>query len=391
MRRIAAALGIGLAMLSAPALSADETALNAYLESVRAEYGLPAVAAAVVSAGEITEAGAVGVRALGRDTPVTIDDRFHIGSDTKAMTATLAGMMVEEGKLRWDSTVGEVLGDRVPGMNPALAAVTLEQLLSHSSGIPSDTPEMVDLYFNANAFDYNLTDLRLRAIDAWKENAPVVPEGSPFQYSNFGYIIAGTMIETVAGESWEELIRERVFEPLGLTTAGFGPQTTTGRLDAPAGHLVAEDGTVVPILWGPAEDSPPMVGPAGTVHMSVLDFAKWAGWNAGAGHRPPALVSPETLAVIQSPHVRTPVMTNPRPGTPTEGEYGLGWGIGLYDWAARPLLNHNGSNQRAIAKILVDTQADFAVVAVTNLGGPKAEAAAAAIIQHIYEEYGPKE
>jgi CubicO group peptidase (beta-lactamase class C family) len=108
---------------------------------VRAKYALPALAAAVVKNGEVIARSAVGVRALGTDVAVTDDDRFHLGSDIKAMTATLVGMMVDEGKLRWTSTIGEVLGAKVSGMNPALAAVTLEQLLSHTGGIPTDNED----------------------------------------------------------------------------------------------------------------------------------------------------------------------------------------------------------------------------------------------------------
>ena len=157
------------ALFALPALAgAQMRTLDAELEPVRAKHGLPALAAAVVKGGAIIAAGAVGVRAHGTDVKVTIDDRFHLGSDTKAMTATLAAMLVEEGKLRWDSTIGEVLGDEVPGINPKLAAVTLEQLLSHSSGIPSDTPDILALYFNTDAFEYNLRPLRLRMLAAWK-------------------------------------------------------------------------------------------------------------------------------------------------------------------------------------------------------------------------------
>lgn len=390
MKRIALALGLALTA-AAPAAAQEDPALDTYLESVRAEFGLPAIVAAVVDAGDITEAGAAGVRMIGRDEKVTIDDRFHIGSDTKAMTATLAGMMVEEGKLRWDSTIGEVLGDKVPGINPTLAAVTIEQLLSHSSGIPFDNEQIAALYFSTDGFEYPLPELRLRALDAWKDQVPVIPEASPFQYSNLGYIIAGAMIETVAGEDWEALIRERIFDPLGMTTAGLGPQATTGLYDAAIGHRVQEDGSLKPFPWGAAADSPPMVGPAGTAHMSVLDFARWAGWNAGGGRRGPALVSPETLARIQEPHVTTPALPNPPPGTPAQGQYALGWGVVKYDWSPRPLLNHNGSNQMMLAKILVDTQADFAVVVMTNAGGKDAESGAAAVVRHLYETYGPKE
>lgn len=391
MGRIAAALGLAFALAAPAAWAQEDPALDSYLETVRTEFGVPAIVAAVVSQGEIIEAGAAGVRALGRDETVTIDDRFHLGSDTKAMTATLAGMMIEEGKLRWDSTIGEVLGETVQGINPTLAAVTIEQLLSHSSGIPFDNAEIAALYFSPAAYEDTLPALRLQALDAWKDNVPVIPEVSPFQYSNLGYIIAGSMIETVAGESWEELIQERIFAPLDLTTAGLGAQATTGLYDAAIGHLLMDDGTLKPLPWGTAAESPPMVGPAGTAHMSILDFARWAAWNAGEGSRGPALVSPETLARIHRSHVVTPPIPNPVPGTPTQGEYALGWGIAKYDWSTRPLLNHNGSNGRMIAKILVDTEADFAIVVMTNAGGKQSEASAGAVIRHLYETYGPKE
>ena len=133
-------LAAGVLVLTSQA-QAENGQLDAYLETVRAKYALPALAAAVVKNGEVIARSAVGVRALGTDVAVTDDDRFHLGSDTKAMTATLVGMMVDEGKLRWTSTIGEVLGAKVSGINPALAAVTLEQLLSHTGGIPTDNED----------------------------------------------------------------------------------------------------------------------------------------------------------------------------------------------------------------------------------------------------------
>jgi CubicO group peptidase (beta-lactamase class C family) len=102
--------------LPAPAWTQTQS-LDAQIEPVRVKYGLPALAAAVVKKGEIVATGAVGVRVYGTNIRVTIDDRFHLGSDTKAMTATLAGILVDDGKLRWTSTIGELLGADVPDMN----------------------------------------------------------------------------------------------------------------------------------------------------------------------------------------------------------------------------------------------------------------------------------
>ena len=364
--------------------------LDDYLETVRAEYQLPALAAAVVRNGEIVAAGAVGTRVLGRDIPVTLGDRFHIGSDTKAMTATIAGALVEEGLIAWDSTIGGVLGTKIADLDPELAAVTLEQLLSHSSGIPSDDPEMIEIYMSNAAFDLNIPDTRLHAIDRWKHNTPQVPDVSPFQYSNFGYLIAGAMLEEISGVPWERLIQERVFEPLELHTAGLGPQASTGNYDAAIGHMLDQSGKATPMLWGPAADVPPVLGPAGSGHMSILDFAKWAGWNAGEGTRQPAIVSPETLADIHRPRVHTPPRPNPIPGTPAEGEYALGWGVVSYEWADRPLLSHNGSNSMNLAKILVDVKDDLGIVVATNFPGREADMAASEVEQRLYEQFGGK-
>ena len=323
LRVVALVLAGAALALPAPAWTQAQS-LDAQIEPVRVKYGLPALAAAVVKKGEIVAAGAVGVRVHGTNMGVTIDDRFHLGSDTKAMTATLAGILVDDGKLRWSSTIGEVLGADVPGMNQKLATITLEQLLSHSSGIPSDTKDMAAAYFNTDAFDYNLAALRLRALAAWRHNEPKEPQGSPFQYANFGYIIAGAMIEKAAGVPWEQLIVEKIFAPLGLRTAGLGAQATPGKLDAPVGHQIDEQGKITPMLWGVAADAPPMLGPAGTAHMSILDFAHWAGWNSGQGRRGPAIVTSQTLKLIHAPHVKTPRIENPRPGTPQTGEYAFG-------------------------------------------------------------------
>lgn len=379
--------GVVLVGLSAPAVQAQQADISNYLESVRAANDLPALAAAVVQDGTVIAAGAVGTRVYGSKSLVTVNDRFHLGSNTKSMTATLAGMMVDEGRLSWASTIGKILGDDVPGMSASLASATLEQLLSHSSGIPSDNDEMMSLYFNENIFDYNERELRLRTLDAWKHHELIQPEGSPFQYSNFGYMIAGAMLEKVTGLAWEQLMYSRIYSPLGLDTARVGAQATYGLIDAPVGHQIQPDGSIVPMLWGPAADIPPVIAPAGNANMSILDYAKWAGWNAGLGKRGPALVTSETLKYIQAIHVQTPVRDNTPTGTPDTGGYGLGWGTVAFDWADKPLLTHNGSNSMNLARLVVDTNQDLGVVVLTNFPGQDANIAVGAVMQHLYQQY----
>jgi CubicO group peptidase (beta-lactamase class C family) len=137
------------------------------------------------------------------------------------------------------------------------------------------------------------------------------------------YVLAGAMLERVGKKTWEELITERIFLPLGPRSAGLGPQATLGKIDAPLGHLMS-DGKTKAFLAGPNGDNPLIIGPAGTAHMSVLDFARWAGWNAGRGKRGPTLVQPETMQKLQTPVVQMPKKHDGAPGTPTRGKYARG-------------------------------------------------------------------
>jgi CubicO group peptidase (beta-lactamase class C family) len=198
------------------------------------------------------------------------------------------------------------------------------------------------------------------------------------------------MIEKAAGETWERLMFARIFGPLGLRTAGLGPQASFGTYDAPVGHQIDEQGKVTPMPWGPAADGPPLLGPAGIAHMSILDFATWAGWNAGEGRRGPAIVTADTLKRIHRPHVATPRLDNPPPGTPQTGNYALGWGVVKFDWTAKPVLLHNGSNSMNLAKIFVDTESDLGIVVKTNFPGQKAEAATVEVLEQLYAQYRPR-
>lgn len=376
--------GPGRAGAAEPASLAD--VLRPYLET----HGLPALGAAVVREGAVVASGVVGLRRVGRSLPVSADDRVHIGSCGKAMTALLAGMLVEAGHLRWDSSLGELFPDLAATMQPAAKAVTLEQLLSHTSGMPEDNAAFIEIMTRSFAQDaLNLDELRHWFVREWTALPLEAEPGSRFAYSNAGYTIAGAMLERAAQASWEELMVDRLFEPLGLRSAGFGPQATLGRTDAAVGHAVREDGSLKPILGGPGADNPAVVGPAGVVHLSVGDFATWAGWHAGAGRRGPRLVSPETLRRLHAKVIDMPPRPGAAPGTPSRGSYGLGWGFVSYPFASGPILQHGGSNTLNLAQIVVEPEKDFAFVLMTNVGGARATAAFRGLTETFYTTYSP--
>ena len=367
-----------------------EASLDAVLRPNLSRYDLPAIAAAIVTRGEIVAAGAVGTRRAGTTNPVSVEDRFHIGSDTKAMTSLLAAMLVEAGKLSWSTTVSEVFPELTSTMDQALKAATLEQLLSHTSGIPSDTDAHDKLIQQSFTLEKrNLDELRYWVIQQLVSLPLQSKPGTQFAYANMGYMLAGAMLERITGRTWEELIVERVFEPLGLKSAGLGPQSTLGRVDAPLGHEARDGQPPKPLLAGPGGDNPEVMGPAGTAHMSVIDFARWAGWNASSGTRAPALVKPETLRKLHTPIVEIPPKPDAPPGTPSAGSYGFGWLTMKVPLSREPFLFHGGSNQMNLADVLIQPKYDFAIVAMTNIGGRRADEALKALAGQLYKSFAP--
>jgi CubicO group peptidase (beta-lactamase class C family) len=355
------------------------------LEPYLKEFGLPALAAAVFKEGVVISSGAVGTRRAGQEIPVTIEDRFHLGSDSKAFTSLLAGQFVEAGKLHWDSTLAEVFPELKDKMDAEFAKITLEQLLSHSSGL-ADGPAFLDLINHSYLQEGNMDEVRYWMV---KEIAPKPLDhvrGNKFDYSNLGYIIAGAILERLGGKTWEELVTERIIEPLGLKSAGFGPQASLGKMDAPLGHLLM-DGKPKAMLAGPNGDNPLILGPAGTMHMSVLDFAKWVAWHAAEGKRPPALVSTEIVKKLHNPVIGTGVRKDAPPGTPQTGKYALGWGEVTEDWAPEPVVTHTGSNTMNLALAMFWPERDFGFVIMTNIAGTAADEALRKLAAELYKGF----
>ncbi|WP_034292392.1 serine hydrolase [Herbaspirillum sp. RV1423] len=377
---------LGMAQTAAPVamVSLDQT-LTPYL----IQYKLPALAAAVVQNGRIVGAGAVGTRKVGSGIPVTVNDRFHIGSDTKAFTATLAGILVDRGAMAWTTTVGEVFPELAPKMDPGFRSITIRELLSHTSGIPADNAEFMDVLAKSVFEEGNLDDLRYWAVQQWMSKPLQAQPGQRFAYSNMGYTIAGAMIERVARKSWEELINEWIFDPMELKTAGLGSQAQIGRVDAALGHVMVGEDTAKAFMAGPGDDNPQIIGPAGLAHMSVLDFARWAGWNAGEGKRGPDLLKPGTLKLLHAAVIDMPSVQNPAPGTPAAGKYALGWVVVKMDWAPQPLVFHGGSNQKNLAHIWFSAEKDFAMVVVTNIASSGANDALFAVAEKLYKQFAP--
>ena len=364
--------------------------INDILKPYLKRYKLPALAAAVIKDGTVIAAGAVGTRKLGSRIDVTINDRFHIGSDTKAITALLAAIMVEKGKLKWTSTLSDIFPELSDKMDKNMRTVTLEQLLSHTSGMPSDDEKFVELMLKTFELeDKNLDEIRYWMVSNLVKKPLKNKPGSTFAYSNMGYVTVGAMIEKVTGRTWEELVTEKIFNPLGLETAGFGPQASVGKIDAPVGHIVV-DGKTKALTAGPCADNPIMIGPAGTVHMSILDFAKWATYNISEGKKGPKLVSKRSFQKLHKPIIEMELKKKAAPGTPSHGQYALGWAKVKFDWSKLPLLHHAGSNTKNLAYITLSPEENFGMVLMTNIGNDNAQEAFLTLQEKLYKKYCKK-
>ncbi len=341
-------------------LRADEPQnISSRLEHIRERHGVPAIAAAAVAEGEIVAIGTAGTRIAGGDVPVTLSDQWHLGSCTKSMTASLAGMLVEEGWLAWDTTVGEIFPDLSDTTRKVWRDVTLEQLLLHRAGAPHDPPK--ELWKIAKERQGTPTEQRLNFIQGILANEPEEPPGTHWIYSDSGYAIVGAMLERVTGESWEDMLRKRLFVPLDLKSAGFGEPATPGKIDQPWGHR-GEEPPFKPIPPGPAADNPPAIGPAATVHMSITDFARYAAWHVAGERGTGTLLTPETFKKLHS-------------APPGAHRYAMGWVPMKRKWAGGTALMHNGENEMFYAVMWLGPSQDTCFVATCNADGPAAEEA----------------
>lgn len=301
---------------------------------------IPAMATVVIQGGEIVAEGVAGVRKYGDITPVTIDDQFILGSCGKAFTATLIAILVEQGKLDWNTTLAEYFPEMADRMLPRYRDVTLLHLLSHHAGLPVEkeipihyeeysTPPVIEQRYEYT--EYHLCIPPGPGIDELPE------PGTSFLYSNVGYVIAGSIAEQATGESWEGLVTSLIFEPLGMTTARFcynqGKGDNGGQ---PWQHTIDDSDPLTPV---PIEYSyemfPMVVGPAGMIQMSVRDWAKFVIMHTEGEDGGSDLLKPETFKFLHTP----PFGTNNTLGT----VYALGW-YSINDPAVstEPIYHHAG-------------------------------------------------
>jgi CubicO group peptidase (beta-lactamase class C family) len=332
----------GEAVAAAPAVVRG--AMAEEVTKALAASGLPALGAAWAR-GQSGAVSVAGIRAQRASAPVTDTDRWHVGSITKSMTGTMLARLVKQGKLSWDTTVETVFGQTIPSIHADLKTVTLHELVTGKSGIASSLPIMEFL-----GFPRHETDARASR-QAWAskalQRAPQVAPRTTFLYPNSGFVIAGAMAEAVTGQSWEALMQAEVFAPLGLSSAGFGPPDSAAN---PSGHRRSLMGGLVALRSGEdGADNPVAMGPAGIVHMTLADLARFGRHHAegAAGRGDRGYLDHAAWQFLHTP--------------PDGGDYA----VGLVRRADGRLW-HNGSNTMWYGELLIDPMTGAAACAVAN-------------------------
>lgn len=336
------------------------------LEWARASQLLPAMGIVFVQGGQIVEQAVVGRRSETLNVPVTVSDRWHLGSLTKAMTSTLAAELVEQSVITWDTTALDVWPELSASIHPGFRNVTLRQLLSHTSGMVRDS--------DWSGAEDSASGTPMQKRRAWAgrilSQAPAGPTGQHL-YSNVGYVVAGAMLETRTGAPWETLLTQHVFAPLGMNATGYGAPGTVGRSDEPWGHWQRTSG-LDPVPPGPGADNAQAVGPAGTVHSTFVDYGRFMAAHIAGARGIPGIVTAASFAELHTPHAG----------------YALGWGVATeLSTVGGPGLDHRGSNLRWFALVWLSPSNDAGMLVVTNAGGPRAEAAVVALDRVFRERF----
>ena len=376
--RAAAGAGAILLLAVAGAAPSRDDAITAKLEEFRAAAKIPALGAALVTTDGAVGEWVTGVRANGHPEKVERDDVWHLGSCTKSMTATLIALLVESGKLDWGTPLEKLLPECATTMDPQYKSVTLELLLKHRAGVPNDASKdgLWTSFRDAERHE-SPTEQRARMAKTILSWPPVHAPATDYLYSNFGVSIAGHVAEVATGKPYEQLMRELLFDPLGMKSAGFGAPGHSGAdgprreggggsIDTPRGHTA--DGTE--IEPGEFADNPPAIGPGGRAYASLADWAKYIAVQL-RGAKGDVKIGAITLHRATFERLQAPFEG---PGD----KYAAGWVVLQRDWAGGDgkALMHTGSNTLWYSVAWLGLDAGIAVLATTNQFTPAAQKAA---------------
>ena len=346
-----------VAFAFAPAAAAQQglEGLDAEIEQMIGDWGIPGAAVVVIQDDEVTFAQGFGVRELGGTDPVDEHTIFAIGSASKAFTAAAIAMLVDEGKVSWDDPIV----DRVPIFQLSDPYITrdlrVRDLMSHNSGL-----------LRGDRLWYASGRTREEVLEQVRHQPVTFPLRSTFQYNNTTWIAAGKVIENAAVMSWDDFLASRIFRPLGMTRSTTSVEELDRLDNVATPHHPSLDGTVTAIPYRNIDNA----GPAGSINSSALQTAQWVRLQLGLGeYEGERLISEEAIG-----ETHTSQMLIPNAGTwgmiwPESDflTYGLGWFLSSYRDIT--MISHGGNIDGMTAYVGFVPRRGYGMVILANLSG----------------------
>jgi CubicO group peptidase (beta-lactamase class C family) len=355
---------------------------------LKATPEIPGIGAAIIRDGKLVALGVAGVRSKDAPTPVSPTDHWHLGSCTKAFTATLAAILVEDGVISFDTTLAQSFPELAPSMSPHWPGMTLAQLCSNSAGVPGDmrADGLWSRLWNHSGPE---SLARWHALETMAAKPTDAPPGTKHIYSNAGFTFAGLMLERATGRPYDALIAEHLFKPLGIADPVWGVAGADAKQDPNAPETSwGHSRTGKPIAPARSADNPPAISPAGRVSLSLEDWARFVNLHL-AGHRaafpPTAPADAPTDTPKNSPALGLRPATFATLHTPApvgNKDYAFGWvvqplpGLGTTLW-------HNGSNTTWYAFMRFAPDHNAAAIVAVNISSPGATKAVGQLVEDL--------
>lgn len=338
-------------LLAAPPEVSLES-LDAYYEKALNDWNLPGMAIGIVKDGELIFSKGYGVLEVGRRGAPDENTLFAIASNTKAFTASILAMLVQEGKIGWNDRVQEYL-PWFEVYDPWVSRqATIRDLLSHRIGLGTFSGDVV--WYKSGLSTEEIVGAAAHLPQAFDFR-------SGYGYSNLMYMAAGLVIEVVTGKSWAENVKERILDPLGMnrTIVGTAELEAKGNFATPHAQV---DGKNIPIKW---EDWT-QVAAMGGLTSSVRDVAQWMIFNMNHGiWGGDTLLSPASINLLWTPHSNFVVNhTRPQDFNRHFNAYGLGWG--LSDYHGRLSIGHTGGYDGMLSEVRILPEEKMGIVVLTN-------------------------
>jgi CubicO group peptidase (beta-lactamase class C family) len=323
-----------------------------FVRSAMQEWKVPGLAVAVVQEGQVLFTEGFGLRDVARGLPVTPDTLFAIGSCTKAFTTASLALLVDAGKLDWDTPVRTYLPSF--RMHDAFATerMTPRDLVTHRSGLPRH-----DLVWYGSSWTRRDMVDRLQYLESNKDFRTV------WQYQNLMYMTAGHLVDVITGQSWEEFVQARLFQPLGMTRSNLS--VTASQQDDDFARPYKEEKNEVKEIPFRNLDA---VGPAGSINSSVAEMTAWLLLHLQKGRYNDVQI----ISAAQMAQMYVPQMVLPETGKyeelPNLGGYGLGWSIRPY--RGHTLVSHGGGIDGFTAHVALLPGERIGIVVLNNAESP---------------------